>query len=185
MRKFIILLLFAAVSVFSQDGSKYYVSTEAGAGLNRYLSPLSMDGLNKNGAALSLSLYWQPEHLLEAGIETGYNILYTFNNDNKESNASVSLTSIPFILTFRMRITGNIKISAGSGIILLFNSGEALGAGFSSSQLSVTDFIGVQYSYPLTENFRAGAGFNYNYIFQAEESYISLRLTAAYRIFEY
>jgi hypothetical protein len=188
--KFILLLLILSGLSFSQDKSEYYVAAEMGAGLTGFVSTLEMRGLTKYGLSSSVAVYWHPEHLLEAGIETGYHFLYSYNEKNKITafgltDASASYYSIPVILLFRMRIFDNFRLQAGSGISWFFNRGEAFNQEFSSRLISIVDFIGISYNYPVDKNFFLGGSFKYTYIFRGEESYVTLQLNAAYKLFTY
>jgi hypothetical protein len=190
MYKTILIIFFSAAAAFSQGMKSYYIAAEGSIGISRFLSTLNMEGLNKNGFSSSLTIYWHPEHLLEAGIETGYQYLYSYKDENKVTeygitSASASLVSLPFIIVFRMRVLDNFKIHAGSGIILLFSSGEAFNDKFSSSQASIVDYIGLSYNYPFSDKVYLGGSFKYNYIFKGEESFITFQISAAYRIIEW
>jgi hypothetical protein len=189
MYRLIVLILFINILVYSQDSDNRYIAVEGGIGYSRFLSTLSLSGLNKNGISASLAAYWHPEHLLEAGIETGYSYLYSYkNNESTEfgnSGASASLVSVPATLVFRMSVIGNLRIQAGSGIIFLFNQGEAFGDNFSSRTISIIDYIGFTYFYNLTNNILLGGSFRYTYIFKGEESYIAIQVNAAYKFLEW
>jgi hypothetical protein len=188
LRLFMILLITGTIT-FSQERESRFIALEGGIGMSRYLSTLSMAGLNKNGISASFAAFWHPEHLLEAGIETGFSYLYFYDNNEPSeygmTQASASLTSMPVKIIFRMRVYDNFRLHAGSGIIFLFNRGEAFNEEFSSSLISIVDHIGVSYFYNLNRRILLGGSFKYTYIFREEESYISLQFNAAYKILEW
>jgi len=186
---FLIFITASAIS-YTQYNPDYHISVEAGGGYSRYLSTLNMQGLNKNGLTLSLAFLWQPEHLLEAGIETGYYYMNSYNIDNRVTeagitDASASMVSIPVLLLFRMRVLENFRIHAGSGIMVLFNQGEIFNEEFSSSLISLTDYIGLSYNISLYKDLLIGSAFKYTYIFKLEEALITFQLTASYRIYSW
>jgi hypothetical protein len=188
MKKILLLVIIFAGINFAQQ--EYYIAVEGGTGVSRFLSTLRMEGLNKNGLSSSVTIYWHPEHLLEAGIETGFHYLYSYKEKGKLTefgltDAFSSYFSVPLILVFRMRFFDNFRLQAGSGISWFFNQGEAFQQEFSSQLISIVDFIGISYNYPIDEKIFVGGSFKYTYIFRGEESYLTLQLNAAYKILTY
>jgi hypothetical protein len=190
MLKIICILILVSFHISGQQKTPYFLSLESGVGYSRYLSTISTEGLNKNGIAITTALIWHPEHLLEAGIQTGFSVLYNYEKDvfSDEfglTGAKTKLTAIPVQLLFRMRIFEQLRLHAGSGILLLFSSGEIFDDKFSTSQISINDFLGVSYRHRINNNLTLGGAFHYNYIFKLEESFISFQLTIAYKFLEW
>ena len=74
---------------------------------------------------------WNPEHLLSLGLESGYQYLYSldvsdYDTEFGNTNVTASMYTVPVFIVFSMKVFPNIKLSAGTGVYLLFNSGEAI-----------------------------------------------------------
>jgi hypothetical protein len=88
--------------------------------------------LNKNGFSGTIRIMWNPEHLLSVGLETGYQYLYSIDISNYDTefgttDFSASMYTIPIFIMFSMKVMPNIRLNAGTGMYLLFNSGNMFG----------------------------------------------------------
>ena len=96
--------------------------------------------LNKNGFSGTVRVMWNPEHLLSVGLETGYQYLYSidvsdYSTDYGTTQFSASMYAVPIFMVFSMKIAPNVKLTAGSGMYLLYNSGELFGDNLISNQI--------------------------------------------------
>ncbi|MGE5435839.1 MAG: outer membrane beta-barrel protein [Syntrophothermus sp.] len=190
MKKIILIMSFLISSNLFAQSKVYTFTLDGGFGYSRFFSPINMENFNKNGYSSTLRLMWNPEHLLSAGIESGYYHLYTFKANLQDSlfgnsNAEVTLSSLPILLMFSMKILPNVKLFAGSGILLLFSNGTAYSDKFSTSQVSIADHVGASYTFQWTNKLAIGTEFKYTYIFKFEVAYVSLQLFAQYELFRW
>ena len=172
--------------VFPQlNDSTYSLSTEVGLGYSRFYTTMDYDKLNKNGFSGTIKVMWNPEHLLSIGLETGYQFLYSFNYDGYETefgttDISASMYTIPVFIIFSMKILPNIKLSAGSGIYLLYNSAESFGEEISSNQLSIGAHTGISYTYPLNESISIGGELLYSYFSKIQDQTVAVQFLFIY-----
>lgn len=191
MKKALTIIIFFNIIIFSQENNKkYFITAEGGFGYSRFFSALMKDNFNKNGISATLRFMWNPEHLLAVGLETGYYHLYSYKKGGVETefgktDIKSSLISVPLLIMFTMRTPLYVKFHAGSGLLLLYNQGEAFKSKFNSTDISITDYVGLSYNYDMYKNLEIGAEFKYAYIFKLEDAYVSFQLTATYKLFEY
>ena len=180
-----------AYSTFPQvKDTTYTLSTEIGIGYSRYFTSIDYSDLNKNGFSGTLKIMWNPEHLLSIGLETGYQYLYSidisdYNTEFGTTDFSASLYTIPVIIVFAMKAAPNIKLVAGSGIHLLFNSGSLFGVPLESSQISIGAHAGISYTYPISNSIALGAELAYSYFTKIQDSAVDLKFLFVYDFFEY
>ena len=87
--------------------------------------------LNKNGFSGTVRVMWNPEHLLSIGLESGYQYLYSidvsdYDTEFGTTDFSASMYTVPVFIVFAMRLLPNIRLTAGTGMYLLFNSGKLI-----------------------------------------------------------
>lgn len=179
--KILMLVTILSCTVFPQlNDTTYSLSTEIGVGYSRYFTTMDYEDLNKNGFSGTVRVMWNPEHLLSIGLETGYQYLYSFNYDGyvtefDTTDLSASMYTIPVFIIFSMKILPNIKLSAGSGVYLLYNSGESFGEEISSHQLSIGAHTGISYTYPLNESMAIGGELLYSYFSKLQDQTVALQ----------
>jgi hypothetical protein len=193
MKLFKILMfvtMFSCMAFPQLNDTTYSLSTEIGLGYSRYFTTMDYDKLNKNGFSGTLKIMWNPEHLLSIGLETGYQYLYSFNYDGYktefgETDLSASMYTIPVFIIFSMKILPNINLSAGSGVYLLYNSGEAFGDNLSSNQLSIGAHTGISYTYPINESMAIGGELLYSYFSKLQDQTVAIQFLFVYDFFRY
>jgi len=133
---------------------------------------------------------WQPEHLLRIGLESGYNSLYTYEENNIESdfgqtNAKSSLNSIPIFFVIGMQIFPSFEISAGFGPSFIHTSFDAFGLQTKSTQMSTSYYVATRYDYPLNEELSLGGELRWYQIQKIEDNTLSLQITIGYHLFSW
>jgi hypothetical protein len=129
---------------------------------------------------------WNPEHLLSVGIETGYQYLYSIDVSNYDTGEfgttdfSASMYSIPVFIVFAMKVLPNVKLSAGSGVYLLFNSGELFGDELSSNQISIGAHMGISYTYPINNSMAIGGELLYSYFSKLQDQAFAVQVLFVY-----
>jgi hypothetical protein len=186
----IISLLFAATAIAQNTDTTYSITTEIGVGYSRYFTTMDYDDLNKNGFAGTFRVMWNPEHLLSIGLQTGYQYLYSidtkyYSTEFGDSDFSASMYTIPIHIIFAMKVTPNIKLIAGSGMYLLFNSGSLFGEAIESNQVSIGAHVGVSYTYPVNESISLGGELHYSYYSKMQDQTVALQFLFVYNLLEW
>jgi len=185
LKVFILISLFTCIALPQTSDTTYSLTTEIGVGYSRYFTTMDYSELNKNGFSGTVKVMWNPEHLLSLGLETGYQYLYSINITNYEteygsSDLSASMYTIPVFIVIAMKITPNIKLSAGTGMYMLYNSGEIFNNSLKSNQLSIGAHIGASYTYPINNSVSIGGELLYSYFSKLQDQTVALQLLFVY-----
>jgi hypothetical protein len=181
----IAVIVISSVALPQLNDKTYSLSTEIGVGYSRYFTTMDYDDLNQNGFSGTVRVMWNPEHLLSLGLESGYQYLYSldvsdFSTEYGNTNVKASMYTIPIFIVFSMKVLPNIKLSAGSGVYLLFNSGEAFGDELSSNQISIGAHIGASYTYPINNSMAIGGELLYSYFSKLQDQTVAVQFVFAY-----
>jgi hypothetical protein len=192
---YILKILFAVIIISSvmlpqQNAKTYSLTTELGVGYSRYFITMDYDDLNKNGFSGTVRVMWNPEHLLSIGLESGYQYLYSIDISNYDTefgttNFSASMYTIPIFAIFSMKVTPNISLSAGTGMYLLFNSGNMFDDALESNQISIGAHIGASYLYPINNTVSVGGELLYSYFSKIQDQTFALQFLFVYKFLEY
>ena len=186
IRKILIAVLLISSVVLPQvNDTTYSLSTELGVGYSRYFTTMDYDDLNQNGFSGTVKVMWNPEHLLSIGLETGYQQLYSldvsdYDTEFGNTNVSASMYTVPIFIVFAMKVLPNIKLSAGSGVYLLFNSGEAFGDELNSNQISIGAHVGASYTYPINNSMAIGGELLYSYFSKLQDQTVAIQFLFVY-----
>jgi hypothetical protein len=189
--KILFALLLMSSAVLPQDINKVYsVSAELGIGYSRFFTTMDYDKLNKNGFSGTIRVMWNPEHLLSIGHETGYQYIYSYSYEGFDTefgttDISASMYTVPIFIVFAMKVLPNLKLSAGSGAYLLYNSGEAFGDALENNQLTIGAHTGVSYTYPINNSMAIGRELLYSYFSKLQDQTVALQFLFVYDIFSY
>ncbi|GIK61434.1 MAG: outer membrane beta-barrel protein [Ignavibacteriota bacterium] len=184
--KILIALALMTSAVLPQvNDTTYSLSTEIGLGYSRYFTTMDYNDLNKNGFSGTVRVMWNPEHLLSIGLETGYQYLYSidvsdYDTEFGTTDLSASMYTIPVFIVFSMKVLPNFSISAGSGMYLLYNSGEAFGDNLSSNQISIGAHTGISYTYPINESMAVGGELLYSYFSKLQDQTVAIQFLFIY-----
>ncbi len=184
------LILLSSITVGQIKDTVYSISTEIGVGYSRYFTTMDYDDLNKNGFSGTVRVMWNPEHLLSIGLETGYQYLYSIDNSDYNTEFgttqfSASMYTIPVYMVFSMKIAPNIKITAGTGVDLMFNSGELFGDKLESNQISIGTRAGISYTYPINNSMSIGGELLYSYFSKIQDQTVALQFIFVYDFLKY
>jgi len=191
IKKILVIVVLVACSIFSQvNDTTYTLSTEIGIGYSRYFTSLDYNDLNKNGFSGTVKIMWNPEHLLSIGLETGYQYLYSidvsdYNTELGVTDFSASMYTIPVFIVFAMKVAPNIKLIAGTGMYLLYNSGSLFDIPLESNQISIGAHAGISYTYPISNSLALGGELAYSYFSKIQDSAVALQFLFVYDFFEY
>lgn len=186
IKKILIVAILIACSTFAQlKDSTYSLSTELGLGYSRYFTTMDYSDLNKNGISGTVRIMWNPEHLLSVGLETGYQYLYSIEISNYDTefgttDFSASMYTIPIFIMFSMKVIPNVRLNAGTGMYLLFNSGNMFGDALESNQLSIGGHAGIAYTYPISNNISIGGELLYSYFSKIQDQAFAVQFLFIY-----
>lgn len=188
MRKFFLAGILVVFVLLSHASSKtYYLNIFASGGYARFITDMDLSGIDKNGLATSFRIMWQPEHLLRIGLESGYNYLYSYEENGIETefgttDAKSSLSSIPVFFVMAMQLSSAIDISAGLGPSFLKTSFESFDWQTKSTQISTSYYVACSYKQPLSKKILLGGELRFYRIHKIDDSTLSLQLTIGYRL---
>ena len=191
MNKYLILIIAGFLGLFSNGQAQTSrLKATFGLGYGRFITDMSLSGLNKNGYSGMLRIMWQPEHLLRVGLETGYYRLYTFDRDNIQTDfgsadAHSTLAAIPIHLNWAMRIIPGVELFAGIGETVLNTRFSSFGAEARSTQLTTSYTVGGTYSTAVTENIALGGELKYYRINKIEDGTLTLQFVLVYKFVEW
>jgi hypothetical protein len=189
--KILVLVVFVSCTSFAQlTDTTYSLTAEVGVGYSRYFTTMDYDKLNKNGFSGTVRVMWNPEHLLSIGLETGYQYLYSIDISNYDTefgttDFSASMYTIPIFIMFSMKVTPNIRFNAGTGMYLLFNSGNMFDDVLESNQISIGGHFGVAYTYPINKNISVGGELLYSYFSKIQDQTVALQFVFVYKFLEW
>lgn len=181
----IAVIVISSVALPQLNDTTYSLSTELGVGYSRYFTTMDYDDLNQNGFSGTVKVMWNPEHLLSIGLETGYQQLYSldvsdYDTEFGNTNVSASMYTVPIFIVFAMKVLPNVKLTAGSGAYLLFNSGEAFGDELSSNQISIGAHVGASYTYPINNSMAIGGELLYSYFSKLQDQTVAIQFLFVY-----
>lgn len=167
----LILLLAPAAFAHKKDSTKVslnHYSLAVGAGWTHYINTLEIgkDDATINSIGVSLKFFWEPEHRLSLGLESGFYRLYNVKSKTYTDLAGqATMSAIPLLLTVRMRIVDHFYLSAGAGLALMFNKVTGIDNKVTSTILSLSNYqFSGSYLYPFGKHWRAGGEFKvFNY----------------------
>jgi hypothetical protein len=191
INKILVLVVLVACTSFAQlTDTTYSLTAEVGVGYSRYFTTMDYDNLNKNGFSGTVRVMWNPEHLLSVGLETGYQYLYSIDVSNYDTefgttDFSASMYTIPIFVMFSMKVAPNIRINGGTGMYLLFNSGNMFDDALESNQISIGGHFGVAYTYPINKNISVGGELLYSYFSKIQDQTVALQFVFVYKFLEW
>ena len=188
---FTLVLIFFTLVVFSQqkDSVKvrlnHYTFT-VGAGWSHYINNLENGDQNmKNDfAALSFRFFWEPEHRLSLGLETGYYKLFKITNQvNQDTSVQIDRSLVPLLMLVRMRIIKNVYLGAGMGISIITNKASGAGQEIKTTMNSLANFeLSGSYIYPLSKHWLIGGELKVFHSGTLEDWIYSAQALCAFRL---
>lgn len=179
-------LCLIGISALGQEKRPYNFSVSAGAGWFYYVNTLKTQAssVKQGHIGFSSRVLWEPEHRLSLGGELGYYTIYTVNIDSTALNASigeVSLSAIPILLCFKMRITPHFYVSGGQGMTVFFSNVKTPGSTIESTELSLSDLqLSAMYRKPVNDRFHIEAELKYFNFGKTEDYGFSVQAVVTY-----
>jgi hypothetical protein len=183
-------MAFLSVVVYSQKNDSIKVrlnhySFTIGTGWTHYINNLESGGQNiqKDYAGVSLKFFWEPEHLLSLGLETGYYKLFVAKGQlTDNTTGQVDRSVIPLLLLIRMRIIQNVHLGIGTGIALINNKTVGGKQKVITETISLSNFeFSGAYIYPLSKHWLVGGEVKLFHFGNTEDTMYSIQATFAWR----
>ena len=148
----------SAQDSLSQTHRNHY-TLAVGVGFSHYFNNLQIgqDFANPNSGSVTLRFFWEPEHLLGLGLETGYFRLFKVEKKiSSESTSTATMDIVPLFLLVRMRVINYFYLTAGMGLAMMINK-VSLDKDINNTFFSLSNFkFGASYLHPIGKNFFAG-----------------------------
>ena len=186
-----LLLVFFNMVVFSQknDSKKvrlnHYTFT-FGAGWTHYINNLDygVQKIQQDFIGFSGKFYWEPEHRLSLGLETGYYKLFRITDQiNSDMTIKIDRVVVPALLLIRMRIVDNVYLGAGMGLAFITNKTIGPGNTITTKVTSLSNYeISGSYTYPLNKHWLVGGevkGFHFGSL---SDWIYSVQATCAFKL---
>jgi hypothetical protein len=186
-----LVLVFFTMVVFSQksDSTKvrlnHYTFT-IGTGWTHYINNLDYGDqkIQQNFAGVSMKFFWEPEHRLSLGLETGYYKLFKITDQiNADTSIEINRTVVPMLLLARMRIVDNVYLGVGMGLAFITNKASGINQEISTKVTSLSNFeFSAAYIYPLSKHWLIGGeckGFHFGNL---DDWMYSIQATCAVRL---
>jgi hypothetical protein len=163
-----------------------HYSFAMGLGWTHYINTLEIgkDNATINSPGLSLRFFWEPEHRLSLGLETGYYRLYKVTNKSySDLTGKVTMSAVPLMLTVRMRVIDQFYLSTGAGLAVMLNKVSGIDNDINSTILSMSNYqFSASYIRPLTRKLQAGAEFKFYNFGKTADWLYGLQLFCAVRL---
>ncbi len=187
----LIVIISAAISLNAEDNvdspDRGFVFEITGGWSRKIYSDLSDSAsYSPNGFPISFRTVWQPEHLLNIGIETGLIKVSSYNRAKLETeyglvNTKATLRAIPVLLVLGMT-RWNFEISAGIGAYYVVADIESDKYGLSQSswEWDMGFSMACSYKYRLISNLYALGLIKFYSIAEKQDYIISPQIGISY-----
>jgi hypothetical protein len=133
---------------------------------------------------------WEPEHLLSAGIETGF---YPMSNLKRDkvftrygiTNLNTSLTAYPIMLVFSMNIIDAFRLNGSLGGVILSSYMDSFGNEVRSNAWSTSFGLGASYDIALNQNFNLQLESRWIGISKTKDDIFSIQFGIKYNLIRY
>ncbi len=186
-----LLVVFPALAVFSQKHDSLNVklnhySLAIGLGWVHYINTLEIgaDNATINSPGLSMRFFWEPEHRLSLGLETGFYRLFKVKSKTyTDITGQATMSAIPLLLAVRMRVVDRFYLSVGAGLAAMFNKVSGIDKTISSTIVSYSNYqFSASYIYPLSKSWQIGGEFKVLNFGKTADWLYSLQVFVAVRL---
>jgi hypothetical protein len=159
-----VLVVFTLVG-FSQkkDSVKIHLNhytLTIGTGWTHYINNLEYGDqkIKQDFLGVSFKFYWEPEHRLSLGLESGYYKLFKITDQvNADTSIQFDRTVVPMLFLARMRIVDNVYLGAGFGLAFITNKAAGISREIITKTTSLSNFeLSAAYIYPLSKHWLVG-----------------------------
>lgn len=185
-----LLLVFLSLATFAQEKKTGKVhlnhySLTIGTGWTHYIDNLEygVSTIKKDFAGVSMKFFWEPEHRLSLGLETGYYRMFRVTNELvPDTTLKVDRDFVPLLLMVRMRIVDHFYLGAGFGLAMILNKASGAGQEVNTKIWSLSNYqLSASYLYPLTRHWQVGGEFKTFGVGKYNDWMYSLQALCAFR----
>jgi hypothetical protein len=188
---FVLFLFVFSIAAIAQKSDSVKVrlnhySLTVGLGWSHYINSLENGDqqIRQDFAGVSLKFFWEPEHRLSLGLESGYYRLFKVENQiTSDISAKVDRNVVPLLLLVRMRIVDNFHLGAGMGLSLITNTASGGDQKITTKIWSLSNYeFSGSYIYPLSDHWRVGGELKVFNFGKFEDWMYSLQVLCAVRL---
>lgn len=188
--KYLLLVLVIATSTFAARAggdSLYSFDGYIGGGFVHNISsfPYGVDGLSRNGFNGYARMMWNPEHMLNVGVELGFTSMYRIDPTQKTAVDYTTLNAYPMYLVVSMEPVDRFFVSAGFGTAILASVVNDYTSQTGVSSASTSVFLALQYMWPVAERLKVGAEARISNFDRYKDANTSFNVVLAYSLIQY
>ena len=156
-----------------------------------YLTSMEYDNLYGNYPfVFTFRFMWEPEHLLRLGIESGYLPLFYletkfYDTVFGDTEAELSLNSVPIMAVFAMEVVENFEVFGGVGGFILISEVTSFDNYVLSTSWSNAYEFGLSYLHPISKKLKLGGEVKSYYITKLENYDLVLHVSLKYSLYSY
>ncbi|MBN8575061.1 MAG: outer membrane beta-barrel protein [Candidatus Kapabacteria bacterium] len=163
------------------------MSAAAGISVNSIDSDRLPDYARRTGFGGTLSLFWQPEHLLSIGFETGWLFMNTIDKENVMTQFGATAVSsqwqaIPLLCVFGMKIHDNVSLYGGLGYYDIIAVNSSFGTKVATSQMNAGLSGGFDYHIHVYNKTALGMRLTLHNITELQQRLITLQFSYHYSL---
>ena len=186
-----LVLVFFTMVLFSQknDNVKVHLNHYTftfGMGWSHYINNLDygVQKIQQDFIGFSGKFYWEPEHRLSLGLETGYYKLFKITDQfHYDTTIHIDRSVVPMLLLVRMRIVENVYLGAGMGLAFITNKASGLNSTISTKTTSLSNFeLSGSYIYPLSKHWLVGGELKAFHFANLADWMYSVQATCAFKL---
>ena len=185
-------LSLAATELKAQESdSLYHINFDIGLGPAMYLTSMNYENLyGSYPFVFTFRFMWEPEHLLRLGIESGYLPLFYletkfYDTVFGDTEAELSLNSVPIMGVFAMEVVENFEVFGGVGGFILISEVTSFENYVLSTSWSNAYELGFSYLYPISKKLKLGGEVKSYYITKLENYDLVFHVALKYTFFSY
>ena len=162
----------------------------AGTGLSAYTAKINTEPIGLQTNIKQTSLYetirvmWQPNYRLRLGIETGYTNLYSYTLKNGNIPGKVSLSAIPILVVWSIKIVNRVNLFAGFGSYFLTTHLNYNGK-VKSRTLSLGSNVALNYVLPVSKKMGIAAEAKWLNAFQTKDNMLAFQFQLVWKFLDY
>lgn len=185
-------LSLAATELKAQESdSLYHINFDIGLGPAIYFTNMNYENLyGSYPFVFTFRFMWEPEHLLRLGIESGYLPLFYletkfYDTVFGDTEAELSLNSVPIMGVFAMEVVENFEVFGGVGGFILISEVTSFDNYVLSTSWSNAYELGFSYLYPISKKLKLGGEVKSYYITKLENYDLVFHVALKYTFFSY
>ncbi len=168
----------------------YALVLYAGGGLSSYAANINTQPIGLQTDVKRTSLYgtirlmWHPNYRLRLGIESGYTNFYSYSVKNGNASGKVTLSAIPILIVWSIKVVNRVNLFAGFGSYLLTTHLNYNGM-VKSSTLSLGSNVALNYVQPISKKCGVAIEGKWLNAFQTKDNMVALQLQLVWKFLEY